>query len=103
MSLAQGLLFWLFKGGFKVSLGTYISSESADVDNFETASPVHSLRTGFPGVLCGQIRSRGPEEQPRPFDALGCEPGYPELETPARAMEEIKMLELQTTPVLEGI
>ena len=41
--LVQGLLFWLFKGGFKVSSGPvdwYISSSDTDFDSSEIASPV---------------------------------------------------------------
>ena len=41
--LKQGLLFWLLKGGFRVSSGTvkwYISSYATDFDNSEMASPV---------------------------------------------------------------
>ena len=41
--LKLGLLFWLFKGGFKVSLGTvewYISSYDTEFDKSEIARPV---------------------------------------------------------------
>ena len=41
--LLQGLLFWLLKGGLKVSLGTvswYRSSYGTDFDNSEIACPV---------------------------------------------------------------
>ena len=39
----QGLVSWLLKGGFRVSLGTvkwYRSSSGTDVDNSEITSPV---------------------------------------------------------------
>ena len=42
-SLIQGLLFWLFKGRFKVSFGTvkwYGSSSGTDFDNSEIAGSV---------------------------------------------------------------
>ena len=43
--MQQGLLFWLFKGGFKASLGTLdwcTSSYGTDFENSGIASPVQS-------------------------------------------------------------
>ena len=42
-ALVEGLLFWLFKRGFKVSSGTvewYVSSYGTDFDDSEIARPV---------------------------------------------------------------
>ena len=50
----QGLLLWLFNGGFKVSLCTvecYTSSSGIDFDNSEMASPVLPRGFKYPNMV----------------------------------------------------
>ena len=47
-AIMQGLLFWLLKGGFKVSSGSvewYRIIYGTDIDNSEIASPVMLLNS----------------------------------------------------------
>ena len=48
LEVYQGLLFWLFRGGFKVNSGTlkwYRSSYGTDSDSSDTVGPVYDTRT----------------------------------------------------------
>ena len=90
-SFNQCLLFWLFKGGFKVSSGivySYRSRYGTGFDSSKTASPVNSLRHEMLKSLqlqAGLLSSKSP------WYVVRCPFKHPEIKVARRPVHHRKM------------